>query len=62
MPVEMSEQILSLIRANPKVTIVKLAQTLNVTPRTIERAIANLKPHSKLERISSTKSGYWQVK
>jgi ATP-dependent DNA helicase RecG len=62
MSVEMSEQILSFIRTNPKVTIVKLAQILNVTPRTIERAIANLKSHSKLERIGSTKSGYWQVK
>ena len=39
-----------------------LSKELNVTSKTIERAIKLLKTENKLERIGADKGGYWQIR
>jgi ATP-dependent DNA helicase RecG len=59
---KMSEKVLELIKIDSKITTGILAKELNVTSKTIERAIKVLKSENKIERIGPDKGGYWQIK
>ena len=56
------DKILELLRKNPKYTKDDLMQILGKADGTIKAHLSNLKKEGKLERIGSTKSGYWEVK
>nr|WP_238566076.1 HTH domain-containing protein [Nonlabens ulvanivorans] len=56
------EEILELIKQDPKTTVKILENKVKLTRRGIEYHIANLKKQGKLKRIGSTKGGYWEVK
>jgi ATP-dependent DNA helicase RecG len=56
------DKILELLRQNPKYTKADLMEILGKADGTIKEHISNLKKEGKLERIGSTKSGYWKVK
>ena len=58
---ETVEELLRHFKSNPKLTVKKLEQQLNLSRRGIEYHIANLKKEGRLKRIGSTKSGYWKV-
>ena len=58
---KMSGKILDSIRNNPAVTLAQLAAMLDVTLRTIERSIAELRKAGALRRIGGNKSGKWEV-
>ena len=58
---ETSEQILKLMRFNPKITAIKIADKLHITSRAVEHHLSILKRTGKIERIGSTKSGQWKV-
>lgn len=58
---KMSGKTLALITQNQYITIPEIAENLNVTERTIERAIRELKSAKMIERIGPDKGGYWKV-
>lgn len=58
---EAEQKILNLIKENPHTTIPKIAEKLNVSSRTIDNQIKELKQSGKLERIGSNKNGLWKV-
>ncbi|MDH4201155.1 MAG: winged helix-turn-helix transcriptional regulator [Spirochaetia bacterium] len=51
----------SLIKANPKITIDELAVKLQKSRRTITRVIKKLQEEGIISRIGSDKAGHWQV-
>ena len=58
----MSGKIIEMISENANITIPEIAAVLEVTERTVERAINKLKTENKIERIGAKKGGYWQIK
>ncbi len=58
---KMSEKILDLIRYNSKVTTNELAEKLEVSTKTVERALKVLKEENQIERIGGRKEGHWEV-
>lgn len=55
------EKILNLIKKNPSVTQIEMAKALNLTRDGISYNIKQLKEKGIIERIGSTKSGYWKI-
>lgn len=55
-------QIMELIMANDRITIIELADALTVNERTIRRDIATLKERGVLTRIGADKNGVWKIK
>lgn len=53
--------ILAAISHNPAITLVQLADELNVNSRTIERNIKMLQEKGLLVRVGAAKSGYWRM-
>ena len=49
------------IAANPTATRSDLIEMLDISARTIDRAIKSLKEKSAIERIGSKKTGYWSI-
>ena len=56
-----SVKIVELMLANRSITIPELAEMLNLSTRTIEKQIVNLKENKIIERIGPNKGGYWEV-
>jgi Fic family protein len=61
-PIKRLDTILELVAKNRDITIVELAQILEVSDKTIKRDIAKLKEQNRLTRVGSLKSGHWEVK
>lgn len=55
------KQVLEFLEENPYLTAVELSEKIRVSPRTIERAFANLQEKKLLIRIGSKKVGYWET-
>ena len=53
--------ILKLLELNPSITIRELSSKLEVTDKTISRAIKKLKELNKIVRVGSDKNGYWKI-
>ena len=58
---ERLQRIVAEIEADGKVTTATLAQTLQVTPRTIQRDLEALKAAGRIQRVGSTRYGQWVV-
>ena len=56
-----AEEILKIIVKNPESTTQIMAEQINVSISTIEKNIAKLKKAGIIERVGSTKSGYWKI-
>ena len=56
------KEVLSIISNNPHITIDELAIIMNVTRRTVLRAIRSLKDNQIIERAGSDRQGYWVIK
>jgi len=54
-------EIIKLIKENNRITSTELARILHVTRRTIASDMAKLKQNSKIKRIGSDKTGFWEV-
>ena len=54
-------EILGLIKQDSSLTVSELAITLELSERTIERAIQALRADGRLERIGPSKGGFWKV-
>ena len=57
----LSEQILYLIKENPKITRNEIAIILNIGTTTIYRTLEKLKSDNKIKRIGSNKTGHWEI-
>ena len=58
---ETVDKILSLIKKNSSITAKELSLNTGLTRRGIEWNLANLKKQGILERIGSTKKGFWKI-
>jgi ATP-dependent DNA helicase RecG len=56
-----SEKILRLIASNQRTTIAELAEAMDVTTRSIERNIENLKAQGRLRRVGPDRGGHWVI-
>jgi ATP-dependent DNA helicase RecG len=54
-------KVIALIKANPRITRLELAQKLNKSDATIKEHLDKLKRSGKLIRVGSTKSGEWKI-
>jgi DeoR/GlpR family transcriptional regulator of sugar metabolism len=61
-PIKRLDKIMEIISENKDITIVELANKLDVADKTIKRDIAKLKEQNRLIRVGSLKSGYWEIK
>lgn len=58
---KMSEKIIARMGQSPQITAAELAKELEVTSRTIDREIAELKNLGRIRRIGGLKGGHWEV-
>ena len=61
-PIKRVDKIIEIISENKDITIIELANKLDVADKTIKRDIAKLKEQNRLIRVGSLKSGYWEIK
>ncbi len=54
-------KILELVVANPKITMVEMAERLGVTKRTIEHEVKLLRETGSIERIGNKRFGHWKI-
>lgn len=59
--VGVTDQILELLKREPRLSAKELATLLNKTPRTIERHLKALREQGRLKRVGSDKAGHWEV-
>jgi len=60
-PLKRLNEIIKLIKKDKNITILQLANKLNVTDKTIKRDITKLKLENKIKRIGSLKAGHWEI-
>ena len=58
--VQLSEKILNVLQMEPKRSLVSLASSLGVSPKTVKQYVARLKDKGGLRRIGGTR-GHWEV-
>jgi predicted HTH transcriptional regulator len=58
---ERLDKILTMLRANPKVTAQKMALVLGVTDKTIKRHLKALRAQGRIQRVGSDKAGHWEI-
>ena len=54
-------KVLGLIRSNPHITAVKLAEELSVSARQAERIVASLKEKKVIVRRGANRNGWWEI-
>ena len=59
---EIREKILTLIKLNPTITIGAIASKLDISKRTVDRKIKELKEENLINRVATGKKGLWKVK
>ena len=55
------EKILAMLREDEKLTAKILASSTGLTPRQVQRILANLKADNKIVRHGASKNGWWEV-
>jgi len=60
-PLKRLDKIIEIITHNKEITIIELANILEVADKTIKRDISKLKEQNRVIRVGSQKSGYWKV-
>ena len=56
-----SEKILALLKSEPGLAAREIAERLEITPRAVEKQIANLRNDGRLRRIGPARGGRWEV-
>lgn len=59
--VSMQQQVLDLIKEDPKITIVKISELLSVNSRTVLRTFKALQENSIIERLGNNRTGEWRI-
>ena len=60
-PESRPDNIIRLMKNNPKITIKEISRILKVNEKTIKRDIKKLKEDRKIKRVGPDKGGYWEV-
>ena len=55
------DSIIRLIKQNKNYSVSKLAELLDVSPRTISRDIDKLKAEKRIQRVGDENTGYWKL-
>ena len=55
------EAVIKILKKQPHSTAKSLAEAMNLSPRQVERVLAELKKEGKIVRKGSNKSGWWEV-
>jgi len=55
------DEILTLIKKTPMITIRELSKQLGISNRAVEKHLSSLKKAEKLKRIGARKEGWWKV-
>ena len=58
---ESEKKVISLIKANNRITISELSERLNISRRAVQTIINSLKGKNVLIRDDSRKIGYWRI-
>lgn len=53
--------VMKILKKQPHTTAKSLAEAMNLSPRQVERVLAELKKEGKIVRRGSNKSGCWEV-
>jgi len=56
-----AEEVLAWLNANPSITMREISENINKSQSTIEKIIKKLREVKIIERVGSTKSGYWKI-
>lgn len=56
------EEIVNIIKENPKVTMREIATKTGLTPKGVEYHIRNMRKEGVLQRVGSINSGSWEIK
>lgn len=59
---ETEKTLLSLLRINPEYTVTQLSEITNVSRKTIAVRLKKLKDKGIIERVGSSRKGYWKIK
>ena len=59
--VSVQQQVLDLIKEDPKMTVVTISELLSVNSRTVLRAFKNLQDNSIIERLGNNRTGEWRI-
>ena len=59
--VSVQQQVLDLIKEDPKITIVKISELLSVNSRTVLRTFKALQENSIIERLGNNRTGEWRI-
>ena len=60
-PVKTPDAIVTLLRADPDLTLAEVAREIGKSLRAVERATAKLTAAGRLRRVGSRKEGHWEV-
>ncbi|MFN7834453.1 MAG: Fic family protein [Burkholderiaceae bacterium] len=58
---DLTNKILTMVRANPKVTAQNMALALRVTDKTIKRHLKALREQGYIQRVGSDRAGHWEI-
>lgn len=56
------QNIIEMVEKNNKITQVEISEKLNITLRAVKKSIKELQDRDIMERVGSSRSGYWKVK
>ena len=55
------DAVIKILKKQPHSTAKSMAESMNLSPRQVERVLAELKKEGKIVRKGSNKSGWWEV-
>ena len=55
------DTVMKILKKQPHATAKSLAEAMKLSPRQVERVLAELKKEGKIVRKGSNKSGWWEV-
>ncbi|UCE74009.1 MAG: winged helix-turn-helix domain-containing protein [Methanomassiliicoccales archaeon] len=58
---ENQKRILQLMKADPHITIPKLAEKIGISTTSVENNITKLKKKGLLRRVGPAKGGHWEI-
>ena len=59
--ISIEQKVLDLLKVNPKITRIEIAESLGTSDSTIKRALKNMTDSKLIERIGSLRAGEWKV-
>ena len=54
--------VIDLIRNEPRISLIEISRKTGISLRSVERMMSELKKSGTIERIGSSRTGYWFIK